>query len=215
MYMTRHSYVTLAIAMLVILATGCVVTPPALVPVAVAEAETLPIQATQEAEPASANDPTYPMKLEHLADVVVHVNSAIVGPSTWGMRVLSRVVDGSVKGSKLSGKWLPVGGDAFLIRADNCAELDVRGVMETDDGATIYTSFHGVGDFTAEQVEQLKAGQIPEGLRVFIAPRFETAHPDYQWLTRIQAVGLGSMESDGDLTKVTFSWYLLAADTDA
>ena len=93
------------------------------------------------------------MKLEPLCEVVAYVSSIPVGPSTWGIRLVAPVVEGTVKGSKISGKLLPVGGDWALIRADGCLEIDVRAVIETDDGAFIYTYYKGIVDMTAEQVQ--------------------------------------------------------------
>ncbi|MBU3968408.1 MAG: DUF3237 domain-containing protein, partial [Euryarchaeota archaeon] len=40
---------------------------------------------------------------------------------------------------RLNGKFRPFGADWGLIRGDNCLELDVRGVIETDNGALIHT----------------------------------------------------------------------------
>jgi len=64
---------------------------------------------------------------------------------------------------------------------------------------------------TQEQVDEFLAGELPAGLNIFITPRFETSHETYQWLTRIQAVGLGGVEQEGDRFKVTYSLYALTA----
>jgi DNA-binding NarL/FixJ family response regulator len=66
---------------------------------------------------------------------VAYVTAPIpVGPSSWGIRLIFPVVEGTVKGPKLNGKFRPFGADWELIRADNCFELDVHAVIETDDG---------------------------------------------------------------------------------
>lgn len=154
----------------------------------------------------------YEMKLEHLCEVVAYVAAPIlVGPSSWGVRGIHPVVGGTVKGPKLNGKLQPVGADWALIRADNCIELDVRVVIETDDGALIHTYYAGIVDMTKEEVDKFLAGELPTGLRLYVTPRFETSHENYQWLTRIQAVGRGSVEPEGDGLKVTYSWYVLTA----
>ena len=78
---------------------------------------------------------TYEMTLEPLCEVVIYVTAPIpIGPSSWGTRLVFPVVDGSVKGPKLQGKIRPFGAAWGLIRADNCFELDVRILIETDDG---------------------------------------------------------------------------------
>jgi len=154
----------------------------------------------------------YEMKLEHLCEVVAYVAAPIpVGPSSWGVRMIFPVVGGIVKGPMLNGKVRSFGADWGLLRADNCFELDVRAVIETDDGALIHTYYAGIINMTQEQANSFLAGKVPGGLRLYVTPRFETSHENYQWLTRIQVVGRGSVEPEGDRFKVTYSWYVLTA----
>ena len=154
---------------------------------------------------------TYEMTLEPLCEVVIYVTAPIpIGPSSWGTRLVFPVVDGSVKGPKLQGKIRPFGADWGLIRAGNCFELDVRILIETDDGANIHASYCGIVDMTKEQADKFLGGELPTGLKLYTTPRFETSHEKYQWLNRIQVVGRGSVEPEGDRFKVTYSWYALA-----
>ena len=156
--------------------------------------------------------PKYEMKLEFLCEVVAYVTAIPIGPSSWGIRVIFPVVEGGyVKGPKLNGKIRPFGADWGLIRPDKAFELDIRAILETDDGALIHTYYSGVADLTKEQYDAFLAGEEVKDLKLFVTPRFETSHEKYQWLTRIQAVGLGSAEREGDRTKVTYSWYVLTA----
>jgi hypothetical protein len=155
------------------------------------------------------------MKMEPLAELEGYCSAIVVGPSSWGVRVVSPIHEGTLTGPRLSGRFLPVGGDFMLVRADGCFEQDARVVIETNDGATIYSAYQGLSALTQEQLEQFMAGEVPEGLVFYTTLRFETAHPDYQWLTRIQAVGMGSIEAEGDLVKWKWSWYELAAESSA
>jgi len=133
-----------------------------------------------------------------------------IGPSSWGVRLVAPLVGGTIEGPKIKGTLLPVGGDWALLRADNCLEIDVRGVIETDDGAFIYTHYRGVADMTQEHVEAfLQRGEAAEDVDLYVTPRFETSHENYQWLARIQAVGRGRLEQEEDRLKVTYSWYVL------
>ena len=152
----------------------------------------------------------YDVKLEPLCEVVAYVTPPIpVGPSSWGVRMVFPVIEGTVEGSRIKGKLRPVGGDYLLARADNCLELDIRGVIETDDGAIIYTHYHGISELTEEQMKQFLAGELVEGSSLYVTPRFETGHEKYQWLTHVQAVGRGGAELEGDRLKVTYSWYVM------
>ncbi len=62
---------------------------------------------------------------------------------------------------------------------------------------------------TKEQVDRFLTGDLPKGLVLYTTPRFETSHEKYQWLTRVQVVGRGGVEQEGDRFKVTYSWYAL------
>jgi hypothetical protein len=149
-------------------------------------------------------------ELEFIADLVGYVSMPWpVGPAAWGTRLIFPVVRGTVEGPKIKGVAKPFGADWAIIRADNCLELDVRLVVETDDEALIHVEYRGVIDLTQEQVDQLLSGQAVDGMKIHTAPRFETAHPNYVWLNRIQAVGCGSGELVGEELKVMYSWYAL------
>jgi len=154
---------------------------------------------------------THEIKLKPICEAVFYDGAPIpVGPSNWGTRLILPVLGGNVTGPKLNGKIRPFGADWGLIRVDNCLEIDVRAVIETDDGAFIHTYYPGIIDMTQEQVDEFLAGKLPAGLDIYVAPRFETSHENYQWLTRIQAAGRGSVVEDGDRFKVTYSVYALS-----
>ncbi|MEW5980127.1 MAG: DUF3237 domain-containing protein [Acidobacteriota bacterium] len=155
--------------------------------------------------------PKYSISLEHLAELSALVGWPIaVGHSGRGVRLILPVIEGSVTGEKLNGRVCPVGADWALIRADNCMELDVRALVETEDGAKIHISYTGIIDMTKEQVEQMMAGQaLTPAPSTFTTPRFETGHEHYSWLNRIQAVGRGTAEPEEKGLRVCFSWYVL------
>ncbi|MGW8321500.1 MAG: DUF3237 domain-containing protein [Thermodesulfobacteriota bacterium] len=154
--------------------------------------------------------PLFEPKLGFIADMVAYVTMAVpIGPAAWGTRLICPVVRGTVEGPKIKGIVRPFGADWAIVRADDCIELDVRLIVETDDGALIHVEYGGVIDLTKEQVDRLRRGRAVGGMKIHTAPRFETAHPDYVWLNRIQAVGCGSGEVVGEELKVMYSWYAL------
>ena len=57
--------------------------------------------------------------------------------------------------------------------------LDVRQVVETDDGAVVYVTYHGRADRSRGTYT--------------IAPTFETSDERYAWLNLVQAVGKGRL----------------------
>ena len=68
-------------------------------------------------------------------------------------------------------------------KAGGAFELDARVTLETDDGALIYLTFTGVRDDARQYFRTL--------------PRFETAAPQYAFLNRLLAVGIGEIRPDG------------------
>jgi hypothetical protein len=97
-----------------------------------------------------------------------------------GNRVIFEVVSGTLEGERINAKmkgsaaadWLTVGPDAT-------GSIDVRALVETDDGALVFIQYQGRVDSSS-----------PSG-PVYIAPRFETGDERYRWLNRVQAVGKG------------------------
>ena len=93
--------------------------------------------------------PLHDPRLEFICDVEAYVTTALpIGPAAWGTRLICPVVRGTVEGPKIKGVVRPFGADWALIRTDNCLELDVRLVVETDQGAFIHVEYRGVVDLT-------------------------------------------------------------------
>ena len=78
-----------------------------------------------------------------------------------------------------------LGGDFALIRPDGNIRLDVRLVLQTDDGATIYLTYNGVG-----------IGDGAGGFFLKTAPVFECGDERYAWLNLVQAVSYGRASDD-------------------
>jgi hypothetical protein len=66
-------------------------------------------------------------------------------------------------------------------------------------------TYTGVIDFGVNGYERVLAGEIPTALSVRTVPRFQTGHPAYAWLNRVQCPGIG--ESDNQEAKVSYDVY--------
>jgi glucuronate isomerase len=106
-----------------------------------------------------------------------------LGTTPRGKLSIFPVTGGSFEGERLRGKVLAGGADWVVSTADGVFELDVRATLETDDGALIHLTFTGVRDDTRRYLRTL--------------PRFETAAPQYGFLNRLLAVGVGELRSEG------------------
>lgn len=129
--------------------------------------------------------------LDHLFSFTATLNPPeVIGPVSEGIRANFYITGGEVNG-KIQGKLRGVGGDSFALRQDGVGLLDVRATIETHDGALIYAAYSGVGDLGADGYEKFLRGEVPKTLPLRIVPRFQTAHPAYAWLNRLQCVGIG------------------------
>jgi hypothetical protein len=132
-------------------------------------------------------------RLEHIMSYTATLaEREVIGPLPEGLRVNVYVTGGEVTGPKVWGKIRPVGADWLTIRRDGVGILDVRGTMETTDGALIYVSYVGTMDLGENGYEESLQGKPPaSGTPIRSSPRFHTSHPDYLWLNRLHCLGIG------------------------
>jgi hypothetical protein len=71
--------------------------------------------------------------------------------------------------------------------------LDVRATFESHDGALIEIAFTGVGDLGEDGYQKFLRQELSPSLQLRVAARFRTAHPDYEWLNRVQCIGVGEI----------------------
>ena len=133
------------------------------------------------------------LPVEFLFTITVPITvSALIANGPNGTRVVVDAPSGRFEGPKLSGEVKSPGGDWVTARADGTIGLDVRLILQTDDGAAILMQYKGVG----------QAG----GAAIRTAPLFETGDERYLWLNSMQGVAIGA--SDG--TKVTYDVYAVS-----
>jgi Protein of unknown function (DUF3237) len=108
-----------------------------------------------------------------------------------GMMIVNVRPGGWVKGPKINGKFIAPGADWLRIMPSGAFRLDVRGLIETDDGAHIYISYNGIIKNSEESAERLNNGELltDKDIPYFIAaPTFQTASEKYDWLNEVQTV---------------------------
>ncbi len=120
-----------------------------------------------------------PVEYLFTLDGAVTPPSRILG-GPQGSRLIMGVAHGTAKGPALNGTAVPGPGSEWAtLRADGSLKVDVRLVIETDDGAHIAMFYGGV------------MVQGEDGAQIRTAPVFETGDERYAWLNNIQAVGIG------------------------
>ena len=148
--------------------------------------------------------------LEHIFSITVVIDPPQgIGPAPDGLRLIFPIVSGEVAGPRMRGKVLPGGGDWFTCRRDGVGILDVRDTIETDDGALIYMFYTGVTDLGEDGYEKALRGELPSVLQLRTTPRFQTGHPAYAWLNRLQCIGIGTAEVGAGGNKVSYEVYAI------
>jgi Protein of unknown function (DUF3237) len=113
-------------------------------------------------------------------------------PHNLGSRLIVPVSGGTFTGPRLKGNVIPLGGDWITQRADGSRVLDVRILLQTDDGQKIYVSWRGI------------AYTPPGGtFNARITPVFETTATKYTSLNNVVAIGVYRP----DLGKIAYRVY--------
>jgi hypothetical protein len=121
--------------------------------------------------------------LAHVSVAAGDVYKVPDGP--FGSRVIAGIAEGRWDGERLRGRIVGPGGDWAMPGPGGAMLLEVRQVIETDDGAIIYVTYRGRCDRSRGTYT--------------VAPTFETSDERYTWLNAVQAIGKGGYV-DGRMT---------------
>jgi hypothetical protein len=104
----------------------------------------------------------------------------------------------------LHGTVLPGGSDWLTIRPDGATVLDVRVVLQTDDGEHIAMTYAGLRHGPKEVMDRLARGEeVDPGEFYFRAtPSFHTSSERHDWLNRIVCVATGYRPPTGPVYHV-------------
>jgi hypothetical protein len=129
---------------------------------------------------------------------------SIIGKTPGGERRVGEITGGRFEGERLKGKVLSGGSDWQVVRTDGTWELNVRFVMETDDGHLIGMTYRGLRHGPKDVIDAITRGdQVnPASYYFRVAPFFETASDKYGWLNNIVSVGLGHRLPTGPIYQV-------------
>lgn len=129
---------------------------------------------------------------------------SIVGMTPGYDRRIGEITGGTFEGEKLRGKFRSGGSDWQSLRADGAITINVRLVMETDDGALIAMRYRGVRHGPKDVIERLAKGEAvnPNEYYFRVTPWFETSAEKYDWLNRVVAVAIGHRLPHGPIYNV-------------
>lgn len=127
------------------------------------------------------------LESDFLYKISLSLDAAIdIGKIPIGKRVIYPIKGGTFEGPKLKGKVRAFGAD-WVVRIDSITtKLDVRLLLETEDGQLISNTYTGI------------VYNKPDGTTYWrIMPVFETSSKKYYWLNYLLAVGIGSFSKEG------------------
>lgn len=140
--------------------------------------------------------------LEHVADLIVHVNAPIeagqvTGLNSRGRRRIIPITGGTVTG-QISGRVLPGGADFQIVVSDTSADLDARYMLELDSGEHVFVQNRALRRGSAADIAKLVRGEpvAPEAIYFRCVPTFEVSSPELEWLTQSIFVGTGARFPD-------------------
>ncbi|MEP6624261.1 MAG: DUF3237 domain-containing protein [Acidimicrobiia bacterium] len=134
------------------------------------------------------------IELLPLCTITAGLSTPFLLPDTpMGTRAIVEVESFVVTGERLRGQLKGrAGADWLTVDSRAMGTLDVRTLIETDDGALIFISYRGRLDLS------MGTGALP----AYSAPLFDTGDERYIWINGIQAVGKGAGSADG--TELTY-----------
>jgi hypothetical protein len=133
------------------------------------------------------------IELVPLCTATIRLAEPFILPETPnGTRVIAECQSFDVSGERITAHLKGrAAADWLTLDARLQGTLDVRTLVETDDGALVFVSYRGRID--------LSAG--PDAATSYAAPIFDTGDERYLWLNRLQTVAKGAL-SDGGTTLV-------------
>lgn len=139
-------------------------------------------------------------RLVPLGQATIRFRDTLVLPDTpEGTRLIVEIASVDLIGDRLRASLAgSAGADWVRVSPDGKTGLvDVRATLRTEDGALIYTEYHGRVRFGSGTTHEVRA-----------APRFSTGDPRHAWLNAVQAVAIG--RSDAAARTLHYRLYELA-----
>ena len=124
--------------------------------------------------------------------------------------------------NNIRGRVLNGGTDWAFLGDDDIGRVDARVGVRTDDNAYIEGRYGGLFELgpggyrdllrkRKEDEDKLGTWEEPFMVKVFVAPTFQTSHPRYSWLTKLQCAGFGKIKIvEGQAREGTFDIYAMA-----
>ncbi len=130
--------------------------------------------------------------------------ASVIGKTPGVDRRVGEITGGRFEGERLRGSILSGGSDWQAVRSDGAWMLDVRCVMQTDDGALIGMTYRGMRHGPQDVLDRIAKGETvnPSLYYMRATPYFETASDKYDFLNKLVAVAYGHRVASGPIYSV-------------
>jgi hypothetical protein len=127
-----------------------------------------------------------------------------LGKTPVADRRIAELPGGYFEGERLKGKILESGSDWQSVREDSAVMINVRTLLETDDGALIGMTYRGLRHGPKEIIDAIGRGESvsPNAYYMRVSVVFETSSEKYGWLNRVVAVAHGHRLANGAIYNV-------------
>ena len=129
---------------------------------------------------------------------------SIIGATPGYDRRIGEIVGGRFEGDRIRGTILSGGSDWQSLRRDGAISLNVRLLLQTDDGELIGMLYQGVRHGPQEVMDRIARGESvnPSEYYLRATPYYETSSEKYGWLNRIVSVAYGHRLAAGPVYQV-------------
>ena len=142
--------------------------------------------------PRGAAQQRFSPSLEFVGRVMVRFDPfQFAGETVAGMRINFVVREGRIEGERLRANLVAGSVDHMLVRRDGIGVVRFRGAFATDDGDTLDVEAGGYVEFGPDGFRRAVSRDLPDRSQLIVSPLISTQHSKYEWLSRIQCVGVG------------------------
>jgi hypothetical protein len=162
---------------------------------------------TPSCSAGGGGEPYWDHTLTFFATCTVDLDAEVIGSTPDGYRVNFYAKQGRLQGPCIDAEELE-GSEYVTVRSDGIAVLSKFATYRNADGAIIFEKATGMTDLGPDGYSRIAAGPWTGAPNVVAASTWSTAHPDWQWLNRVQTTAIG--RTIAQTLRVQLDLYLLA-----
>ena len=157
---------------------------------------------------ANAGGPTTSLQTEYLMTLYATLDPPQIAD---GNLLVVNVPSGWVEGPRIKGKIVSPSADWLRILPGGVLRIDVRAMIQTEDGEMIFVSYNGARFCPNETQERFVKGDVLKADECYFltAPTFQTKSAKYGWLNAIQAIGKMIEQRRGEQSYVKYDIFAL------